>query len=625
MKRASWILASLLLGGAAVWPARAQTQKLPEPQLPAEELVEATFGDDWNVQKLAELLDGADTIDRAWAVQQLGQTHNLKALPYIRRALDDGEPAIRATAVSAAGEIARPESYDIILKALGSDDSQVLLAAMRTVVDLGLKQAAAPVGKLLSSANPAVRGNAIKTLTSLGVAGRIADLEKLIRDASTRVRLTALENAMLLGNAQGLSEAFQAAAGGGNPPAVRSMAFEAIGKFAWSAGQRIVSASASAADPLVRRGVVRAYHNAGQGQGPAAAAFLDDPSEMVRLAAIRAAGDLKQADRIDRLFEMMFQAEDDVTRQAARAALGKIGTSKVVAKAADALPRWATTPPPPSKPAPTTQSRPAGWTRTQTASSSAPAPYTGPTAEQIKANVASCCWLLGELKSTEQFQYQLSVLSEADVVSPVLLVQAPALGKIGDPKAIAPLRSLLGRCSARGQQYLKAVGGGQATPPWDPQVPNVVVRALADLKAYDALDDILSLGNLTNSRGSRLDACATAIIQSLPALTTPDNTGKVQTFIITVIAERGGYMLTPRFHAVKLAGRMKLEAAMPALLTVLNKERPGRTMMLAAAWAIQEITGKTPEIPEPRRNQGRQWAVRQLEEQGTPLSARPAR
>ena len=43
-------------------------------------------------------------------------------------------------------------------------------------------------------------------------------------------------------------------------------------------------------DPLVRLGAVRAYLHAGQGS--AAPAFLDDPSEAVRLAAIEAAGRL---------------------------------------------------------------------------------------------------------------------------------------------------------------------------------------------------------------------------------------------------------------------------------------------------------------------------------------------
>lgn len=590
MKAFSCIVISLFAAqGLAAGPGQAAAAKPAEPELKAAVLVEPTFGDDRMVEMLGELATDKDMVTKAWAVADLGETHNHKALAYIRLALDDKQAAIRSAAVAAAAESGWPEANEIIIGALKSDNVEVLSAAMRAVRDLGLSQASKDLGKLLANDDPLIRATALDTLTQLDVAAGQGPLRELLSDSSTHVRLAALRNAMLLDKAYGLTDALLADGGDDNPPGVRSLAFEAIGKFAWPQGQRIVTAAGQDGNPLVRRGVVRAYRNAGS--GPAAAGYLNDRSAMVRLAAIRAAGDLHQKAMVGRLFDLLFAAKDDMTRQAARIALAQIGTDKVAATAASELPRWAEMP----RPGPSSRS--------------------GLTAEQITANIASCSWLLGELHSTKALDYQLAMLPKTDVVSPVLLSQVPALGKIGDPKAIGPLVKLLDRCRERGQAYLDAMMSGRPGPPWDPRVPSGIVRTLGQLKAYGSLKNILALGKVTTPRGGRLDVCATAIIQSLPALTTPDNIKSVESFLLLTlraspISRR--YGLTPRFYAMKLAARMKLQAALPSLHAVLDKERPGWTMMRTAAWAIGEISGKTPQIGQPRSKQGGDWVVRKL-------------
>jgi HEAT repeat protein len=590
----------VLLAAAAM----AADGPLAEPQLKTPDLTEETYGNDWNVSALGELVGDEDMYTRVWAVQALGQTHNLKALPYIQRALGDADPSVRVTAVKAAADVGRGGALDMLVGAIRGGETDMVLAALRAVADLDLTTVTADVAGMATSTDETVRAAAIKTLTALSVPADAGVLAGLIADKSLAVRLAALESALLLNTAPALGEALLAGAGPDNPPAVRSLAVEAVGKLAWSSARTQVFAAGQDADPLVRLGAVRAYIHAGQGRP--AAVFLDDPSQMVRLAAIEAAGQFKQADRTERLFELLFAADEDMTRHAARTALARIGGDKVAKTAADALPRWAEMkPPPPPSTQPASRSAQKG---------EPPADQDRPSAERIAANTASCCWLLGELKSHEGFDYQLGMLSNADILSPVLTVQAAAIGKIGDRRAVAPLVGLLEKCRTRGAAWLTATMSGRQPPPWNPDVPCGIIRGLAAMKAADQIGAVIAMGSVTSTYGGRIDESAQATIEALAELATDDNRAAVDRFVTQVVSPDGQYTLTARFRAAKVAAAMETKSALPALQSVLTDERPGRAMMLAAAWAVQQITGQTPQVGEPRRKQDRNWVVTEIDE-----------
>ena len=72
------------------------------------------------------------------------------------------------------------------------------------------------------------------------------------------------------------------------------------------------------------------------------------------------------------------------------------------------------------------------------------------------------------------------------------------------------------------------------------------------------------------------------------------------------------YPLTARFDLAKAAGKLKLPSATGPLTTILTEDRLGLTLMLSAAWALQEITGKTPDIPEPKTRQGN-WVIQKID------------
>ena len=106
MNRRFWIaLLSVCLATTAANWAAAGSEKLPEPVAKETKITEGTYGDDEVVSLLAGLVDDPDTITRVWAVEHLGETHNLAAVPHIRKALTDDKLIVRAGAVSAAGKI----------------------------------------------------------------------------------------------------------------------------------------------------------------------------------------------------------------------------------------------------------------------------------------------------------------------------------------------------------------------------------------------------------------------------------------------------------------------------------------------------------------------------------------
>jgi hypothetical protein len=59
------------------------------------------------------------------------------------------------------------------------------------------------------------------------------------------------------------------------------------------------------------------------------------------------------------------------------------------------------------------------------------------------------------------------------------------------------------------------------------------------------------------------------------------------------------------------AGELKADRCLDELRTVLTQRRPDHVTIRAAAWAIQQITGRAPELTAPQLRQGT-WMVEKL-------------
>ena len=567
---------------------------------------------------LALLLGDDDPITREHAARDLGQTRNPRALVYLRKALQDKHIDIRIAAVAAAGDIGLDEAAGIAVDALEATDASMLLAAMQEVRQSRWGAAGPNVRKLLTWEDPLIRAVALNTLTELKLSAAPSQLRTLLGDASSRVRVRAAKNASLLASVDDILAELDRCAQKPNPPAVRAAAVETLGKRAFnqSKSQELLTAAATDANPLLRCAAVRVYHHAGKAEP--VRAFLDDPSSMVRFAAIQAAGDLKVEEGVSRLFELMLDAANAPTHLAARRALRQIGSEAVTDQAALAMnagvaaleKAWA------AVVGGSSRSKPAaGKSRTRD--------EVVQQRQLISRNISSCNWLMGELKSKKALALQLKILEAAakkrkksekplwEINSPVLHELVPALAKIGDPAAIDPLDRTLKKCFTRGQQYLIALAMMRPPPAYSEEVTGSVARALADLKAYQALDTMIQIAK-TNMQGATLSRATSHVVRALPLMANDANRPKVEACLVEDVLSSNAFSLFTHFCAAKAVGRMKIKAALPTLRKMLNEERRGPRMMHAAAWAIQEITGQTPKIPQPRLRQG-DWILRKID------------
>jgi len=359
------VLALALAAGAALAGPGAE-KKLAEPHLADGRVPVELFGSDRDVRLLGALLAEDDALAREQAAIDLGRTRNPRALPHLRRALNDPEPKVRSAAASAAAEFPADLAGPIVLAALtdarGGDRDPVrsraarrtvwsVLAAVRT---LSLRSAGGRVGALLADDDPALQADALATLTHLGLPAEADSLRKLLASRSTFVRLRAVENAMLAPKARARVLAGELAKlAAGDVAAVRGSAVAALAKLGLPSADENIERARRDPNLLVRRGAVRALAHAGRAD--AIGEFLRDPSPAVRLAAIRAAGTLRCADCAASLFTLMCDAPyDDYfeapydrppppgdAHLAARAALQALATDEVARLAAARLARLA--------------------------------------------------------------------------------------------------------------------------------------------------------------------------------------------------------------------------------------------------------------------------------------------
>lgn len=584
---------------------------LDEPVLEGDRLFEMKFGDDEIVSLLAALLGDDDPLVREEAASSLGATNNNTAMQHLRTAMTDEDLGVRMVAVQGAVDLAGKGAEASVSAALGAKEPLMRMAAMRNVRGLNLTGTAPKLSGLLSAQDPLIRSIALSTLTHLNHAAAPAAIETLLGDASDRVRLRAAENALLSDKPPAsLIDALLRNAEKPNPPAVRAAAMEALGKLAFPKARRLLSAAGKGSHPLVVRGAVRAYHHAAKPK--LVRPFLDHPSPTVRLAAIRAAGDLKIAPAVERLFELMLTAFDEPTHMAGRKALREIGNQSVSDGAADAMDAgvkavWALA----------KGAKPAAPRTEESAPPDPDARDNSQIGRVHRRNVASCSWILGDMKSKKAYDIQLKILTDTldgktpwKINSSVLLELVPGLVKIGDRRAVEPLGKVLKKCEREGRAYLRAIIAYRAGPPYSEVVTGKIIQALGEFKAYQSVGTIIQIAD-TNVQGLRLSTAASYAYRTLPVLIRDDNRARVEACILKAIPPEDGQSLLARFYASKAAGKLKLQPATPALEGIVKTERPGRRVMRAAAWAIQEITGKTPGIPDPRLRQG-DWIIKNI-------------
>ncbi len=590
------LTAGLLLPGLLALAA--SPVRLAEPPVLEGPIHIPLFGDDEIVNILGRLLGDPDILVREQATLNLGETHNPLALTYIRKAYANEDIRVQGTAVTAAATIGVPQAELIVLDALDSDQPALLLRALQGAAAMKLSAASEKIRGVLSHKEPRVRAAGLETLTFLVRPAQPSELKTLLSDGPAAVRLRAAENALLLKTADGILPDLMQAASAPNIPAVRAAGIETLGKFAFAQSERIFAQAAKSTNPLIRRSAVRVYHR--NGKTDLLLPFLTDGSPLVRLAAVRAVGNLKARNATDTLIQIFQDVTDEQTHLAARRALRQIGTDAVAREMGKLIPSLMAK-------IEKTNAKP---TEIQKKQEKTPAHSDERTKLLLTRNAMSCCWGLGELKSEENYDYLLQLVVKLPVESPIIEELSLALGKIGNPRAIIPLNTALKSAHRQGLSYLIAIVNRQSPPPFIADVSGKLIKALGMLKDHSAVETIVNFA-LTEYQGLRLPKIASYAAQTLPALVQADNRKKIEDMIVALLSE-DKFGLTTQWHAARSAGIMEIQPALPYLQRLLTERRPSLTVMYVAGWAIQEITGQTPVIPpQPQIKQGG-WIIKKI-------------
>jgi hypothetical protein len=328
---------------------------------------------------------------------------------------------------------------------------------------------------------------------------------------------------------------------------------------------------------------------------------------MVLLAAMEAAGELKCADCIPRLFELLPAAKDDLSHFAARRALAQIGQEAVPLRAADALARL--------KPE---LIRVAGAPDAERGADMEGriGPAEAEDMPMVVRNARAYAWLLGQYRSQAGLDTQLELVRRLPVDCLALIDLAGALVRIGDGRAVEPLCTALQVCAANAHGYLIVVSRGSgAHKPFAEEVTGALIEAAGELTAYPAVPTVVRLVE-ERVQDKKLQYSAACAARALPALASEATRAGVEKAIGVILRDRIVHGAGATFEACKAAARLRMNSALPVLNEILadrDKSRNGRQLIHVSAWAIGQLTGRVPPLPEPPRRQGNRWIVRVVE------------
>ncbi|NLW88071.1 MAG: hypothetical protein GXY38_14505 [Planctomycetes bacterium] len=582
-----FILATLVLAATA-------HGALPLPQRLEDGKLEARwFGDDANVLLLADLLKDEDPLVRERALADLSQTDNPLAVAHIRRMTQDPSPHVRSAAVQAAGNLGVGGCDEIVIEALESPDAPQLHAAIAAAGRLNLKSAAGRLEKLVAHADASVSAGALAAMTQLELPCPDEALLDALNNASALVQLAAAQNAAIAPRQDKVREAL-ARLGADGEPMVRGTALVALAGAAGPAQiEDLVRQALIAEQPVLRAAGVHALRKTAQAHR--AAGFLDDASAPVRLAAIEAVGELKYEPAADKVAAIMLDSPDMQTHLAAREALGELGADWAVPHAVRILTELGDS-------LHAAHGAVARWDK------SAPQEYTAEQRDMLARNVSAAAWLLARCNSDAGMDQMVKLIGKLHVDNSAMVELARSAGALGDARAAQPLVGALERSTKGAQEHL-IVSFFDRPPslPFSPEVAVALTRALADLKATQALPSI-DAAIKTSARGMRLvepvAAGADALFDLADAATAEP--------LLKIILEDSSFSVGAKYEAARTAGRMKLAALLPQLQQQLA-ERQCRSLINATAWAIEQITGQSPDLPQPLARQG-DWIIRTIGE-----------
>ncbi|MFP4105328.1 MAG: HEAT repeat domain-containing protein [Phycisphaerae bacterium] len=545
------------------------------------------FGDAVNVRLLVGLADSADATVRARVAHDLGDTHNRLAIEHVRKLTGDKDVDVRIAAMKAMIELQPTKAKDVLTGALQAEDRRMVYAALRQTRRYELRTLAGDVAAVLDHDHLPTKLAALAVLNDFRTAADAERLGGALRSSSPALQAAAARNAIYLENDAPIGALTDVAKGpnrgySGRPDprsvSAASAAIAALGKFALEDSRDLIDSAPQSDNAQLRAGAVTAYGHAGR-TAPVRKA-LKDKSSIVRLAAIKAAGMLGDKDAVDNLVDALAGKFDD-QRAAAVDSLAKIGGREVqqatATKLGELLQQRQT-------PLRDTDRERDLWTR----------------------SVAACCRLLGRLNSSAGMDERITLIKS-------LRADRPLLADVIESLPPDPPQEVIALVSALTKKY--AVEGRKTLTPrpmdaqYDEDVVKRVIDAVGHLKMVEAAEGLVDIAT-TRLAGERLGSPVATALKVLPVLIAEGNRTQILETVEKVLGDKNYRLPVIYYQAARSAGLLKAAGAVDELNTHLTDWKLGPKVMYASAWAIQEITGQTPEIGQPQSRQGYDWIIR---------------
>lgn len=236
-----------------------------------------------------------------------GFRSDANALNVALKALEDSKATTRRLAVEILTKMKAESSAPTLVNALKDPDVDVRLATLRALGSLGANESILPIMGMLSDSEPGVRACALEVLTKFEVTGHpklLSNLKELATDPDWNVRAQASVLLAKLGEVSiGVSQ-LNSLLGESNPE-MRLAALDGLGKIASLSPESLKGGQFSIA-PIVRA--------------------TKDQMAVVRRAACRTLGNIKDEESIEHLVEIL-NDPDPTVREAAAHSLRGFGDS----------------------------------------------------------------------------------------------------------------------------------------------------------------------------------------------------------------------------------------------------------------------------------------------------------
>jgi HEAT repeat protein len=278
------------------------------------------------VDRLIEQLRTGDVETQRAAVVALGRIGDARAVEPLVNLLDDDERELLVPATAALARLGDPRAFESLLRLLGDADVSVRQGAIGALNSIGHPAMGARVRTLLEEADPRVRESAVRIAGYFGYANCADAVLDRCRDTDETVRAAALEHIAYLEDERSIP--LLVAAMAGDTPRARAAAAQALAHADRPDAIDALRRGVDDLDPWVRYFSVTSL---GRQMDRASLPLLkrvaaDDDAQHVRIAAIRAIGEIGVANDADAvpLLATFIEAPDDQLAVAAAQALGSV-------------------------------------------------------------------------------------------------------------------------------------------------------------------------------------------------------------------------------------------------------------------------------------------------------------